>query len=254
MKRVAFLIRRIVVRKFLIASVLALGSTGALAMALAVTPAHAQISVFDPGNYSQNLLTAARSLQQINNQIQSLQNQATMLGNQARNLSRIDFPEVEALTQTIQQVDRLMRQAQSINYRVDSAGAEFRQLFPTSFDQAQTANAHVIEANARLDAARAAFGRTMTVQAQIVGNVGKDAQTLDRIVGRSQGAEGAVQVGQATNQLLALVAKQQFQLQQMMAAQYHADAIAAATRLQAKTDAHATTTKFLGTGSAYTAD
>jgi P-type conjugative transfer protein TrbJ len=32
--------------------------------------------VFDPTNYVQNVLTAARSLQQINNQITSLQNEA----------------------------------------------------------------------------------------------------------------------------------------------------------------------------------
>lgn len=42
--------------------------------------------------YSQNLLTASRTLQQINNQFRSLQNQAQMLANQARNLSRFDFP------------------------------------------------------------------------------------------------------------------------------------------------------------------
>ncbi|TPG21757.1 P-type conjugative transfer protein TrbJ [Sphingomonas koreensis] len=245
------LLRRFAVRKYLIASSLALGATGALTMAFVVTPAYAQITVFDPGNYSQNLLTAARSLQQINQQIQSLQNQATMLTNQARNLSRINFPEVQALTQTIQQVDRLMNQAQSINYQVDHVGTEFGQLFPTSFNQALTSNAHVIDANARLNASRAAFQQTMTVQAQIVGNVGQDAQTLSQIVDRSQSADGAVQVGQATNQLLALVAKQQFQLQQMMAAQYRAETMAEATRLEAQTDARAATTKFLGSESAY---
>jgi P-type conjugative transfer protein TrbJ len=41
---------------------------------LPIAPATAQITVFDPGNYTQNLLTAARTLQQVNNQIQSIQN------------------------------------------------------------------------------------------------------------------------------------------------------------------------------------
>ena len=44
----------------------------------------AQWIVFDPNNYAQNVLTAARALQQINNQITSLQNQAQMLINQAK--------------------------------------------------------------------------------------------------------------------------------------------------------------------------
>jgi type IV secretion system protein TrbJ len=40
--------------------------------------------VFDPNNYAQNVLTAARALEQFNNQITSLQNQALMLINQAK--------------------------------------------------------------------------------------------------------------------------------------------------------------------------
>ena len=42
------------------------------------TSAHAQWAVFDAANFSQNVMTAARELQQINNQIQSLQNEAAM--------------------------------------------------------------------------------------------------------------------------------------------------------------------------------
>jgi hypothetical protein len=63
-------------------------AASAVALSLAVTsPAFAQWIVFDPNNYAQNVLTAARELQQINNQITSLQNQAQMLINQAKNLA-----------------------------------------------------------------------------------------------------------------------------------------------------------------------
>ena len=108
------------------------------------------------------------------------------------------------------------------------------------------------EAKARLDTSMAAYKQTMTVQAQVAENVVSDAQALGGIVARSQGAEGALQVGQATNQLLALVAKQQFQIENMMAAQYRAQAIDQARALQAQSDAHAAAAKFLGSGSAYT--
>ena len=61
-----------------------------LAMALQCSaPARAQMLVFDPSNYGQNLLTAARALQQIQNQITSLQNQAQMLINQAKHLEQL---------------------------------------------------------------------------------------------------------------------------------------------------------------------
>ncbi|WP_298671204.1 P-type conjugative transfer protein TrbJ [uncultured Sphingomonas sp.] len=239
------------ISKYLVATALALGAAGSLGMALHASPASAQFTVFDPTNYSQNLLTAARTLQQINNQIQSLQNEATMLINQAKNLTRIDFPELQALTQTIRQIDRLMEQAQGIGYRIGNVDTEFRRLFPQSFNQALSTNARVVDAKTRLDASMAAYNQTMQVQAQVVGTVDADSAVLASVVAKSQGAEGALQAQQATNQLLALAAKQQFQIQNMMAAQYRADALEAARRVQAETDARGATAKFLGDGTAY---
>ena len=84
-----------------------------------VSPAHAAgLLVFDPTNYSQTLLTAARSLQQINNQIQSLQNQVTQITQAAKNLSRIDFPQLQQMRQTMAQIDQLMAQAKGIQFKV----------------------------------------------------------------------------------------------------------------------------------------
>ena len=218
---------------------------------LAATPAQA-IIVFDPSNYSQNILTAARTLEQINNQIRMLQNQATSLTNQAKNLTTVSFPELQAITQTIQQINQLMGQAQGIQFRVAGLDQQFRQMFPQSFSQALTVNARVVAAKTRLDTSMAAYKQTMMVQSRVAENVEADAQTLSAIVARSQGAEGALQVAQATNQLLALTAKQQFQIQQLMAAQYRAEAIEQARKVQAEAEAKAATAKFLGTGSAYT--
>jgi len=240
--------------KPLIASALGLSAAGALGMALltASTPAHAQWTVFDPSNYSQNILTAARSLQQINNQVRALQNQAQSLINQARNLTTIDFPELQGLQQTVQQIDQLMGQARGIQFRVANLDQQFRSMFPTSFNAALTNNQHVVDARARLATSMSAYQQTMTVQAQVVENIAADEATLNGIIARSQGAQGALQAQQATNQLLALVAKQQFQIEHMMAAQGRADALAAAGRTQAATDAQSATTKFLGSGNAYT--
>lgn len=62
-------------------SLMRVALAGALALPLmldAPAPASAQVTVFDPSNYSQNVLTAARTLQQIQNQVTALQNQAQM--------------------------------------------------------------------------------------------------------------------------------------------------------------------------------
>ena len=228
-----------------------LAGAATLSLVVPTRPAAAQFTVFDPTNYSQNVLTAARTLQQINNQIRQLQNQARSLINQAKNLTTISFPELTALTHDLQQINQLMGQAQGIQFRVASLTQQFQHLFPGG-DGSLSSVQLVAAAKSRMDTANAAFQHTMTVQAQVVEDVQADAATLNSLVAKSQGSEGALQAAQATNQLLALSAKQQFQIQTLMAAQYRAQAIEQATRAQAAADARAATTKFLGSGSAYT--
>src|SRR3546814_6095784 len=60
---------------------------------------------------------------------------------------------------------------------------------------------------------------------------------LTALAAKSQGAQGSLQAQQATNQLLALVAKQQFQIQNLMAAQYRAESVDAARQAQNTLDA-----------------
>lgn len=237
-----------------IACTLGLASVGVVGAMLGLPsmPAKAQISVFDPSNYAQNILTAARTLQQVNQQIRQLQNEAQMLVNMGKNLSRIDFPQLDALREKLTQIDRLMGQAQGVDFRVDQLDDQFRSLFPQDFATALRTDQRVLGARSRLDASMNAFRHTMTVQAQVVENVHDDAQALADIVARSQGAEGSLQVSQATNQLLALTAKQQFQLQQMMAAQFRSESQEQARRATQAAEARAATKKFLGSGSAYT--
>ena len=241
------------IRRYATASLISLSaaSLGMCALLLPSTPAQA-IVVFDPTNYSQNVLTAVRTLQQVNNQIRSLQNEAQSLINQARNLRTITFPELRAITDMLQEIDTLMRKAKGIEFRIADLDRQFDALFPQDAGPARRLEDQVAAAQMRRDTEMAAYRQTMGVQAQIVENVEADARLLNSVVARSQNAEGSLQVGQATNQLLALAAKQQFQLQTLMAAQYRAQAIEQARRLQAQADARASAVTFLGSGSAYT--
>ena len=215
-------------------------------------PADAQWAVFDSGNFGQNLLTAERTLTQINNQIKALQNQATMLSNMARNLTTFNFPELQQITSTLRKIDTLMGQAQGIGFKVSQLDAQFTRLFPGQTGTVSTTDQQLANAKARLDTVMAAYRQTMAAQSQIAENVSTDATTLATLSDRSQSSEGALQAAQATNQLLALTAKQQFQIQQMMATQYRAEATDASARAQASIDAQAATKAFLGSGSAYT--
>ena len=218
---------------------------------LPASPA-AAIPVFDSTNYAQNLIQAARALEQINHQIASLQNEAAMLQNMARNLERIDFPQLERVTSAMQRIDDLMGQAQGIDFRIDQLDERIRTMFPGEVQRVLRTDQRVAQARARLDSATSAYRHAMGVQAQVVENVREDAGTLAELVARSQGAAGSLAVGQAANQLLALSVKQQMQLQSLMAAEFRGAAIERARRAQAEEDGRAATRRFLGSGRAYT--
>src|SRR5713101_6165397 len=85
-------------------------------LALAPAPATGQTVVYDPSNYAQNVLQAARALQQINNQITSLQNQTQILLNQVKNLTSLPYSALQAIDQSISRTQQLLNQAQRIAY------------------------------------------------------------------------------------------------------------------------------------------
>jgi P-type conjugative transfer protein TrbJ len=107
---------------------------GAAALALAFgTPADAQFGgiVYDPSNYAQNVLTAARTLQQINNQITQIQNQAQSLINQARNLTNLPTSMLSSIQRDIDRTRQLITQAQQIAYKVENIDQVFSQRYPS---------------------------------------------------------------------------------------------------------------------------
>ena len=214
-------------------------------------PAPAQWHVFDSSNYAENVLQAARALEQINNQIQSLQNQATMLQNMARNLTSLDVSSLDGITGDLQRIGTLMNQAQGIGFDVQSVETIFDQRYPGAYDAGTGIGKLVSDAEARWQDARSAFRQTLQMQSQIAQTVQSDTGKLSELVNASQGAVGNLQAQQATNQLLALSIKQQLQVQSLLAAQGRADALDAANRTEAEEEGRAAFTTFLGSRDAY---
>lgn len=227
---------------FAAAAALAIGGT----LVVPAAPAVAALPVFDPTNYTQNLLQAARALEQINNQVKSLQNEASMLQNMAKNLEKIDFPQLQKIKSAMSRIDQLMGEAQAINFKVEGLDQQIKALFPGELSKALSGSQQVMQARARLDAAKSAYRQSMSVQALVAENVSEDAGVLSELSASSQSAVGALQVGQAANQLLALSVKQQLQLQNLMAAEFREAAIERARRAQAEEDGRAATRRFLG--------
>ena len=221
------------------------------ALSLLGPPALAQWAVFDASNFAENMLTAARALQQINNQIQSLQNEATMLENMGRNLQPLNMSSLGQMTSALSQINVLMNQADGIAFTVNATDAAFQRQFPSQYG-AVTTDQTLADARTRWQNSMSAYRQTMLVQAQVDQNVQADSATLSDLVTASQGAVGSLQASQAANQLIALSTKQQMQIETLMAAQYRAEALDQARKAQSEAAAQATTTQFLGSGTAYT--
>ena len=203
-----------------------LAAASAVMLSLAITspPASAQWIVFDPSNFSQNVLTAARELQQVTNQIQMLSNQATMLVNQARNLANLPMSTLSQLQSATAQTQSLLSQAQNIAFNVQG----IEQAYSTSYGAAAGAGSTatmVANAQTRWQNSVAAFEDSLKVQAGVVGNIPTNSSAMTSLVTASQSATGALQAAQAGNQLLALQSQQLSDVVAVLSAKSRADAL-----------------------------
>lgn len=194
------------------------------------SPAHAQFGriVYDPSNYAQNLLTAARTLQQINNQITSLQ----------------------ALQQNVQRTQQLLAQAQNIAFDVQKVD----QIFQTQYGNVSlsaTDGQLVADARSRWQNTVGGLQDAMRVQAGVVGNIDTNRTQMSELVGQSQNATGALQATQAGNQLLALQSQQLSDLVALLAANGRAGALTEAERATAAEQGRVQRERFLTPGSGY---
>ncbi len=237
------------------ASALALALTAPLALTpMFTTPAHAFFGigriVYDPTNHAENLLTAARTLEQINNQINTIKNEAQMLINQARNLASLPYSSLQALQQNVQRTQQLLGQAQNIAFDVQNIDQMFQQdygnLSLTATDQQLIADART-----RWENTVGGLQDAMRVQAGVVGNIDSNRAEMSALVGESQGATGALQATQAGNQLLALQSQQLSDLIAVISANGRADALMEAERATAAEQGRIQRERFLTPGSGY---
>ena len=231
-------------------AVLAAG-VAVLTLATASDPARAQWIVYDPTNFSQNVLTAARELQQVNQNIQSLENQATMLINDAKNLASLPYSSLAQLEASIQRTEQLLMQAQNIAYSVTTIDQAFTQVYPQSYSGSTSSTQMLADAQTRWQNARAGYQDSMHVQAGVVQNL-QNAQTqISALVSSSQSASGALQAAQSGNQIMGLAAQQLADLTGVIAAMARAQSLDNAGRLESEAQGQQQMQNFLNYGAGY---
>ena len=228
-----------------------LATISLMAVLAAGVPARAQMTVFDPSNYSQNLLTAARTLQQVNNGIQSLQNEAMFLLNQARNLASLPYSSLAQLQQSIGQTRQLLSQAQRIAYDVTSIDQAFTRTYSQSYGSSTSSSQLLADAQTRWQNSLAGFQDARRVQAGVVGNLDRTRAEIDALVSSSQSATGALQAAQSGNQLIALQTNQLADLTAVMASLARAQSLESARTVAGQAQAREQLQRFLDYGPGY---
>ena len=231
-----------------IAYLVAVGAV--LLVSFTAPPCSAQVIVFDPNNYAQNVLGATRALQQINNQITSLQNQAQMLINQTKNLVNLPFSSLRQLQSSIQRTQQLLNQAQRVAYDIGQIDRAFSTTYAPAL-AGTSSQALIANAQTRWQTSVAALQDALRVHAGIVANLDTNRTQMSALVTSSQSATGALQAAQAGNQLAALQAQQLADLTAAVAAQGRAQNLEAAQRTSAQDQGSEQLRRFLTPGAGY---
>jgi P-type conjugative transfer protein TrbJ len=203
----------------------ALIATAFVSLMLASVPGRGQMVVYDPSNYAQNVLQAARSLQQINNQITGLQNQTQMLLNQAQRLA----------------------------YDINQIDQAFQRSYPQSYAGSTSSQQLLNDARTRWQNSLAAYQDSLRVQAGVVQGFDTTRSETDALVSSSQSAVGIVQATQAGNQLIALQTRQLLDLTALIAAQSRAQSLDGARITANQEQARVQLNQFLTNGRGYQA-
>jgi type IV secretion system protein TrbJ len=231
----------------------ALISAAVVTLVIAPAPASGQVLVYDPSNYAQNVLQAARALQQINNQITSLQNQTQMLLNQAKNLASLPYSSLQAIEQSIARTQQLLSQAQRLGYDISQIDQAFQRSYPQSYAGSTSSQQLVGDAQTRWQNSLAAHQDALRVQAGVVQAFDTTRTATNGLVSSSQSAVGILQSSQAGNQLIALQTRQLVDLTALIAAQSRAQSLEGARLTANQEQARVQLNQFLTTARGYQA-
>ena len=219
---------------------------------LMAPPASAQLFgggiVYDPSNHAENILQAARALQQIDNQVRQLTHEIDMIEKMARDLETLPVEVARGIiADRIRRIEELMRDADGIGYGVEAVERDYEDLYPETYGETPPANVVLVEdARARWQQSRLAHKHTLLMVAETVRDTEQDADALTGLVEESQTAIGNLQALQAGNQIGALSAEQLIQMEALMAAHYRAIAFDRARELEEAERGRARLKSFLG--------
>ena len=218
-------------------SILALGAatmalTAGLTTSLLPNQAQAAI-VYDPTNHIQNILTAARALEQIRVQTEQLTAQI-------RSLAQSPYDHAAQIGEAMRALNELNSQARGLASTVRGLDRQFEDLYPSNLT-AHTAMQRLEAASRRIEMSRQTAQDLAVTAAAIDTSRAARTSRMAGAIAASRAAEGETGAIQSSVQALGVLSEQLEGLQTLMAAQSRLAAQEAAGRAaerQQAVDAH----------------
>ena len=211
-------------------------------------PAFAQLAVYDPANHLENILQAARALEQLDNQIRQLAHEVDMIEKMARDLETLPVDLADRIIRDrISRIEALIADAGEIGAGVEAVDRDFAAADPDSYGASPPASDVLLaDARARWQASRRAHRHVVQMAAELRAANGEDAEALSGLVSQSQGAAGNLQALQAGNQISALTVQELMQVEALLGASARAEALETARALAEAERGRARLAAFLG--------
>ncbi|TLU82329.1 MAG: conjugal transfer protein [Chlorobium sp.] len=224
-------------KKYLLASMLLVP----VVTTFSFKPAAAALTVIDLSNLQQNTLTAARTAQQIQNQLAQIANQVKTL----TTLPGSTFGAVKGIYDSnMRELNTLLTSVQGISFDLNQISSQYDQLYPQGqWNNMSSGQYSDIVRKWNTELANAAK-IAMQGQSVIQRSQGYNDEAI-AILKRSAGADGEVRQLQSTNQMLGIVSAQLGGLTENLSTSTRITAMMAAEEAQRKEAATAYGQKLL---------
>jgi P-type conjugative transfer protein TrbJ len=203
--------------------------------------------VYDPSNFSQNILTAARALQSNINEALQIANQLRQIEMEVRNLAAFPQSVWGDVQGDIRQLTSLMESGQAISYAMRNLSGEFQRLYPGYKAPENYEEAYGEWTNNTLAGAQKALEAANEQNAMFSAEFARSGQ----IEALSDTAEGQMEALQAGNMLAAEVVGQLQKLRQLQMAEMQAQSAYMATEIEGQAAEKAAVKKWLDSGKNY---
>jgi len=190
---------------------IALAALGITAAGLTPHPARAQFTVFDPANFSQNVLTAIRTLQSNLHEVTQIANQITQITNQIQNLQHMNGAVSAGLLASYiadwQHLTQAFLQINGLASNIATLTARYNALFPQRSGGLVSSVQVLAQVQQYLAQARQTYSGVYRTSGTVMAALPQSQADVAAALASSTGAQGNLDALQAQTQVMAQVAR-----------------------------------------------